>query len=186
MKKVRVKPHRPVYPSPAALVTSISQEGRPNIVTLGECFNVSINRPVIVGIAIRTATYSYGLIRSRGEFTVNFPTSDMLEVVDGIGSVSGRDCDKFEEFGLTPMPAHRVAPPLIAECPVNLECRVLSEQEVGDHRLFLGEVLVEHVDADRLGPSGQPDPARLDMFAFAFHSYLSVGGVIEGLHFSRR
>jgi len=184
--KTRIAPLRPVYPSPAALITSVGADGRPNIVTLGECFNVSIRRPVIVGIAIRTATYSHGLIRARGEFTVNLPTADLLEKVDGIGMVSGRDCEKFERFGFTPLPADEVAPPLIAECPVNLECRVLSEQEVGDHNLFLGEVLVQHVDSDKLDASGQPDPRKLGMFVFALQTYLSVGEVIGELGLSRR
>jgi flavin reductase (DIM6/NTAB) family NADH-FMN oxidoreductase RutF len=183
--KTQIPPFRPVYPSPAALITSVDAKGRPNIVTLGECFNVSIRSPVIVGIAIRTATHSHGLIRERGEFTVNLPTVALLERVDGIGMVSGRDCDKFERFGLTALPAQRVAPPLIAECPVNLECKVLDEQEVGDHNLFLGEVLVQHVDADVLDESGRPDPARLGMFAYGLQSYLSVGDVIAAHGFSR-
>jgi flavin reductase (DIM6/NTAB) family NADH-FMN oxidoreductase RutF len=184
--KVQIEPFRPVYPSPAALVTSVDDDGKPNIVTLGECFNVSIRQPIIVGIAIRTATYSHGLIRRRGEFTVNLPTMGLLEKVDGIGMISGRDCDKFERFGLTPLPAVRVAPPLIAECPVNLECKVLSEQQVGDHQLFLGEVLVQHVDADKLSADGQPDPRKMGMFVFALQTYLAVGDVTGTLGFSRR
>ena len=184
VKKTQVKPFRPVYPSPAALIASVDGTGKPNIVTLGECFNVSIREPIIVGIAIRTATYSHGLIRNRGEFTVNLPTVDLLEKVDGIGMVSGRECDKFKRFGLTPLPAHKVAPPLIAECPVNLECKVLSEQAVGDHQLFLGEVLVQHVDADKLDADGQPDPRKMGMFVFALQAYLGVGPVIGHLGLS--
>jgi flavin reductase (DIM6/NTAB) family NADH-FMN oxidoreductase RutF len=183
--KVQVTPLRPVYPSPAALITSVDEDGNPNIVTLGECFNVSVRTPVIVGIAIRTATYSHGLIRGQGEFTVNLPTADLLRKVDAIGMVSGRDCDKFERFGLTPLPAQEVAPPLIAECPLNLECKVLSEQEVGDHQLFLGEVLVQHVDADRLDDSGRPDPEKLDTFVFALWSYYALGPRIGRFGFSR-
>jgi flavin reductase (DIM6/NTAB) family NADH-FMN oxidoreductase RutF len=173
--KVQITPFRPVYPSPAALITSVDADGRPNIVTLGECFNISIVRPVIIGIAIRTATYSHGLIRAQGEFCVNLPTAALLEQVDGIGSISGRNCDKFERFGLTPAPAEQVAPPLVAECPLNIECKVLAEQEVGDHQLFLGEVLVEHVDADKLGPDGKPDPRKLDMLVYAANSYFAAG-----------
>ncbi|MHC4480113.1 MAG: flavin reductase family protein [Planctomycetota bacterium] len=185
MDKVQIKPLRPVYPSPAALITSIDEGGRPNIVTLGECFNVSVRKPVIVGIAIRTATYSHGLIRRQGEFTVNLPTVELMRKVDAIGMLSGRDCDKFERFGLTPLPAREVAPPLVAECPLNLECRVLSEQEVGDHQLFLGEVLLEHVDADRLDTDGQIDPEKLDTFIFAAWNYYALGPRIGRFGMSR-
>ena len=185
MSKRTIKPHRPVYPSPAALITSVGEDGRANIVTLGECFNVSIARPVILGIAIRTVTHSYRLIRETGEFVVNMPTAAILDKVDGVGSVSGRDCDKFEHFGLTPLPATHVRPPLIAECPVNVECRVLSEQEAGDHQLFLGEALAEHVDEDVLGPDGEPDPARLDIFMYACHKYIAAGKILGTHGFSR-
>lgn len=186
MQKVQITPFRPIYPSPAALITSVDGDGKANIVTLGECFNISIARPVIVGIAIRTATYSHGLIRRQGEFTVNLPTADLLEKVDGIGSVSGRDCDKFERFGLTPLPARQVAPPLIAECPLNVECKVLGEQEVGDHQLFLGQVLVEHVDADRLDEAGKPDPRKLDILIYAANNFFAAGGWLGTHGFTRR
>ncbi len=182
--KKQIAPFRPVYPSPAALVTSVDERGSPNIVTLGECFNVSIRSPIIVGIAIRPATYSYASIRRQGEFTVNLPTVELLDKVDAIGMVSGRVCDKFKRFRLTALPALKVAPPLIAECPVNLECKVLSEQQVGDHQLFLGEMLVQHVDGDKLDPEGQPDPRRMGMFVFALQTYLAVGDVIGHFGFT--
>jgi flavin reductase (DIM6/NTAB) family NADH-FMN oxidoreductase RutF len=175
MARKQVTALRPVCPSPAALVVCVDADGRPNIVTLGECFNVSVRRPVIVGIAIRTATYSYGLIRDQGEFTVNLPRASMVAAVDGIGHVSGRECNKFERFGLTPVPSLRVRPPLIAQCPLNLECRVLTEHEVGDHQLFLGEVLVEHVEEDCLDEDGRPDPGRLEMLIFAEWQYYATG-----------
>jgi flavin reductase (DIM6/NTAB) family NADH-FMN oxidoreductase RutF len=186
MTRTQIKPFRPVYPGPAALITSAARDGAPNILTLGECFNVSIRRPVIVGIAIRTATCSYGLIREQGEFVVNLPTADMAETVDRIGHVSGRDVDKFERFGLTPLPARKVTPPLIAECPVNLECAALSESEVGDHQLFLGEVLVQHVAEEVLGEDGRPDPRKLDMLVYAENTYFSVGRMLGRLGFSSR
>jgi len=181
MAKTRIRPGRPVYPSPAALITCAGPAGRPNIITLGECFNVSIARPVIVGIATRTATHSYGLIRSTGEFVVNLPTARMVRVVDAVGCVSGREVDKFERFGFTPLPAAEVGPPLIAECPVNIECRVLSEQQVGDHQLFLGQVVAEHVDEELLDADGTPDPARLDMLIYAFGRYFAAGALL-GCH----
>jgi flavin reductase (DIM6/NTAB) family NADH-FMN oxidoreductase RutF len=68
-----------------------------------------------------------------------------------------------------------VAPPLIAECPLNLECKVLAEHEVGDHQLLLGQVLVEHVDADRLGDDGKPDARKLDMLIYAANNYFAAG-----------
>ena len=117
MAKTQITPDRPVYPTPAALITSADAAGHPNIITLGEVFNISIRRPVILGIAMRPATYSHTLVSQTREYVVNLPTRSILDQVRFCGSVSGRDVDKFERSGLTPAPATVVRPPLIAECP---------------------------------------------------------------------
>ena len=175
MSKVSIPPKRPIYPSPAALITSIDSEGKPNIITLAEVFNLSIAQPVIVGIAIAKPRYSHQLIRESGEFVVNLPTADMVRTVDRCGTVSGRDVNKFEEFELTPIPAEQVRPPLIAECPVNIECRVLEIEEIGDHDLFKGEVLAQHVDEACLDAHGRIRIATLNPLNFILGEYWSIG-----------
>ena len=175
MSKRQVTPSRPVYPTPAGLVTSVDAEGQPNIITLGEIFNISISEPVILGIAVRKERYSHQLISQTREYVVNLPTRAIADQVWYCGSVSGRDVDKFAESGLTPLSASAVAPPLIAECPVNIECRVIGIQEIGDHDLFLGEGLVQHVDEAAFGPDGRVDVRKLDGFAFAQGEFWSFG-----------
>ena len=179
MAKIQVRPHRPVYPTPAGLITSVDAAGKPNIITLGEVFNISISRPVILGIAIRKATYSHGLISETREYVVNMPTVDIAEKVLSCGRVSGRDVDKFERFGLTPLPARAVRPPLIAECPVNLECRVTDVQVIGDHDLFLGEVVAQHVDEDVLDENGKIVVEKLNGFAFVLGEFWTFGHKME-------
>ena len=186
MNKLTVKPFRPVYPSPAALITSVDAAGKANIVTLAEVFNISIAKPVIVAIAIRPATYSHTLISETQEYVINLPPASLLAQVDGCGSISGRDqINKFERFGLTPLPADEVSPPLIAECPVNIECRVMSRHTIGDHDLFLGEVLAVHVDDDKLDASEKLMTEKLDMLVYVTGEYWSVGKRLEYLRFSR-
>ena len=75
MTRRQVTPHRPIYPTPAALVTSVDADGRPNIITLGEAFNISIARPVILGIAIRKERYSHQLISETREYVENIRSS---------------------------------------------------------------------------------------------------------------
>ncbi|NQT12583.1 MAG: flavin reductase family protein [Planctomycetes bacterium] len=186
MKKRSVKPYRPVHPSPAALVTSVSEDGRPNIITLGEVFNVSVSQPVILGIAIAKPRYSHKLISATREYVVNLPTAAMVEAVDRCGTVSGRDVDKFAEFGLTPVAAEKVKPPLIGECPINIECRVIGIQEIGDHDLFLGEALVEHVAEDALDPNGNILVDRLDPLCYLHSEYWSCGRRLGRHGFSRK
>jgi flavin reductase (DIM6/NTAB) family NADH-FMN oxidoreductase RutF len=171
---------RPVFPSPAGLVTSVDAEGRPNIITLGEIFNLSISQPVIVGIAIAPARYSHELISKQGEYVVNLPTAELLPRVLACGSMSGRDKDKFAEVGLTPLPATHVKPPLIAECPVNIECRLLKVETIGDHDLFQGEVLAHHVSPEVLTEEGKFDPSKLSTVVLAGGHFFDLGEHLRG------
>jgi flavin reductase (DIM6/NTAB) family NADH-FMN oxidoreductase RutF len=179
MNKIQVPPHRPVYPTPAALITCADEDGRPNVLTLGETCNISISRPVILGIAIRKSRYSHELISRTREYVVNLPARSIAEQVWFCGRTSGRDVDKFEESGLTPLPATVVRAPLIAECPVNVECRVIGIQEIGDHDLFLGEAVAQHVDAAVLDAGGKIRVEMLDGFAFVLGEFWTLGQKIE-------
>lgn len=185
MKKKRLKPFRPVYPSPAGLVTSISERGAPNIITLGEIFNISIASPVIVGIAIHKQRYSHSLISATREYVVNCPTAAMVEIVDKVGSVSGRSVDKFAEFNLTPVPADVVKPPLIEECPMNIECRVIGIQEIGDHDLFLGEVVAVHIIEQALDAQERVVVEKLSPFCYLHSEYWSLGAFLGRHGFTR-
>jgi flavin reductase (DIM6/NTAB) family NADH-FMN oxidoreductase RutF len=169
MAKKRVDPFRPVYPTPAALITCVAPDGRPNIIALGEVFNVSLGKPPIVGISVRKATYSHGLIAESRQFVINFATPALMRETEMCGSTTGRTTDKFAATGLTPVPASIVRPPLIAECPVNLECRVLEIRETGDHDLFLGEVMFAHADENLLDAEGRALYERLDPLIFMFN-----------------
>ena len=157
------------------MITSADADGTPNIITLGEVFNVSLEEPPIAGIAIRKATYTHGLISESGEFVINLAKKANLEQVWFCGTHSGREVDKFSGCGLTMIPSTKVRPPLIAECPVNLECRLHAVHEVGDHDLFLGEVVAAHADESVLSNDGNVDYDKLDMFCFM----MNLGGPAE-------
>jgi flavin reductase (DIM6/NTAB) family NADH-FMN oxidoreductase RutF len=187
MKKLLGTAYRPVNPSPAALITSIDENGRPNILTLGEVFNISIRQPVIVGIAIRPATYSHSLIQKTGEFVINLTTTSIVESVDRCGSATGRNgFDKLKEYGLTAVPAIYVKPPLIQECPINIECKVAGIQRIGDHDLVLGEVLGVHADEDKLDATGKLRLEQLDLLVYLTGSYWTLGKKIDDLGFTNR
>ena len=189
MQKTIVKaPFRPVYPSPAGLIVSIDENKKPNVMTAGEVFNIGLRNPPIVGIALRKATYTHSLISKSAQFTVNFPTVAMLEKVDRVGTVSGRNGrDKFSEFGLTPLKSTVIETPIIEECPVNLECRLLSVSEVGDHDLFLGEVVAMHVDSDKLDEEKQRVLIeKADGIVFAEWEYYRFGEKLAEMGFTKK
>ena len=179
MAKMQITPNRPIYPTPAALITSVDEDGNPNIITLGEVFNISIRHPVIIGIAIHKERYSHSLISKTREYVVNLPTKSILDKVLFCGSVSGRNVNKFEESGLTPLSPTVVRAPLIAECPINIECKVIGIQVIGDHDLFLGEAVAQHVDEDALDEKGKIIVEKLDGYAFVLGEFWTLGSMIR-------
>jgi len=187
-KRLLEKVFRPVYPTPAALIASVAPGAAPNLITLAETFNISIglDGPPTVGLAIVPTRHSYGLIERSGEFTVNFPTADMVEAVDRCGTVSGRTVGKFAYAGLTPLPSSRVRPPIVAECPVNLECTVIDISKTGDHDLVRGLVVAEHVDEDLLDASGGIAVERLNPLAYVLGQYWSLGRMLGRHGFTRK
>lgn len=138
-KGLRLLPIRPVY------LASMAHGGKKNIITVG-MFAFFSGKPSLVGIGISPKRYSYELIRQSGEFVVNVPTKKLMKAVSICGGKSGRDIDKFEAAKLKPVKGTRVSAPLIKECPVNIECKVVHEVEIGDHVWFIGEVVATHAD----------------------------------------
>jgi flavin reductase (DIM6/NTAB) family NADH-FMN oxidoreductase RutF len=76
----------------------------------------------------------------------------MAPKVVKVGNCSGRNVDKFKRFGLTPVPAEFVAPPLVAECFANLECRVADGRLVNRYCMFVLEVLKAWIDPAQKDP----------------------------------
>ena len=101
-----------------------------NLITIGWCGMVC-SEPPMVGIGVRPERFSFGLIRRTGEFTINLPSKELAESVDYCGVVSGKAIDKFKERKLTPVPGSKVKAPIVAECPIALECRVNQTLELG-------------------------------------------------------
>ena len=132
-----------LFPAPCVVVSCSDGEAT-NLITLAWAGTVC-SEPPQVGIGVRKSRYSHGLLNTGGDFVVNIPAAEHTRAVDFCGVRSGREVDKWEAVGLTPLPAAEVGSPLVAEFPINLECAVRRVLELGSHDLFIGEVLVVHV-----------------------------------------
>jgi len=133
------------FPAFPVVLATMEYNGIRNIITLG-MVHVFSNNPPLVGIGIAPGRYSYGLIKKSEEFVLAIPGKELVRAVNYCGTKSGRDVDKFKETKLTPIKGIAVKAPLIKECPVNIECRVLNEVEAGDHNWFIGEVKNVYID----------------------------------------
>jgi len=171
INKITKGPSTVLFPVPVVLVTTCLEGGNPDIVTIAWT-GIMSSEPPVVYISVRpVGRYSYQLIKESGEFVINIPSAGQARVVDYCGTVSGRDVDKFKETGLTPMPASQVKAPLIAECPVNVECRVKQTIPLGSHDVFISDVLAVHYNKDILDEKGRPDFEIIEPYGYCSGEY---------------
>lgn len=164
-----------LYPVPAVLVTCGVSE--PNIITLA-WVGILCSDPPTLGISIRPNRHSYQLIEKQGEFVVNVPRADQVAITDYCGQVSGRDVNKWAACSLSAVPATKVETPIIAECPVALECQVREKIEIGAHHLFIGEVVAVQVDEDLLDGQGHIDYERAQPLGYGGGRYFKMSKVL--------
>lgn len=138
------KVYQTIEPGPVVLLTT-AEKGRANVMTMSWHMMVDFEPPLIACI-VSDGDYSFAALRATGECVIAIPAVELAQKVVKVGNASGRDIDKFASFGLTPVPAERVAAPLIAECFINLECRVTDTKLVDKYGLFILEVLKAWTD----------------------------------------
>ena len=175
---------RHFYPWPIVLVSCVDDQGKPNIITIGAS-SVCSSGPPTVGIAVGIRQYSRELIRSTGDFGANLPSTDQLHQTDYCGIHSGRNMNKYEAAGLTPMPSTQITSPLIQECPVSFECKLVHEVNLGSHDWLIGEIVAVHVDDAVLDEAGDLDPSKTDPIMSFWGEYWGLGERLEKWHFAR-
>lgn len=165
MPKRELQPNTTLFPVPVVLVTS-GAGASANVATINRISSCNAEPPMIA-ISVRPARHTHSLIEQTGEFVVNIPAPGMDALSDYVGVTTGREEDKWQARGLTPIPASVVGAPLIAECPVNLECRVVQQVRLPSHSVFIAEVVALHADEDAVGEDGLIDLARVPGMAYA-------------------
>jgi len=165
-----------VYPTPVFAVGSYDAGGRPNVMAVA-WGGVCCSKPPCLSIALRKATYTYGNLVERKAFTVSIPSIDHVAATDYFGIVSGRDEDKFEAAGLTPVRSDLVDAPYVGEFPLVLECKVVHVAELGLHTLFVGEILDVKIEQECLDADGKPQAELLRPFMWTpgENEYYGVG-----------
>ena len=120
--KIQLGPSDTIFPVPAALVVSSTNEDA-NIITLA-WIGIAGSTPPTISISLKKSRYSLSLIKQHKEFTVNFPTASFFKEVDYCGITTGRNKKKFDDTGFTKIESSKIDTPLIEECPHNMECKV--------------------------------------------------------------
>jgi flavin reductase (DIM6/NTAB) family NADH-FMN oxidoreductase RutF len=180
MTKKVIGPVLALQPVPVALVSSVGNDGKANVATFA-WVGVVCSEPPMISVAVRPARCTYDLITETGEFVVNIPTADMVQTCNYVGSRTGKKEDKFSTTALTAVPATKVKAPLVAECPVNMECVVRHTLELGTHTLFIGEIVATHVDESVLDEHGRMVMSKVNPLAYSPSAdYWAIGERISG------
>lgn len=162
-EEVNVSPfsaYKLLHPMHTMLVSCIGKNGKPNIITLAWAMPTSINPP-LVAISIAPKRHSHAIIEETKEFVVNVPTMKILKETLFCGRRSGRNYDKFKEASLTPLPARKVKPPMIKECVAHVECKLHNQFAVGDHTIFVGEIIEAYANKKVFTDKYELEKARM-------------------------
>jgi flavin reductase (DIM6/NTAB) family NADH-FMN oxidoreductase RutF len=127
-----------VMDNPVALVTS-AHDGRRNVMT-ASLFAESSHLPVLLRVAIRPGTLTHELVSASGWFGLSILASNQGELALACGASSGRDGSKFERLGLKTFNGPRDVP-MLPGLLTTSACRVVERVELGEHTLFVGEVV---------------------------------------------
>ena len=156
-----------------AVMASLGEGDEANIITIAWTGIIN-SRPPMTYISVRKERHSHDILMKTGEFVINLTTETILRQTDWCGVRSGRDFDKWKETGLTKEPASVVKCPMIAESPVNLQCRVTEVKELGSHDMFMAEIVKVHVDDSIIDEDGHFDVVRAGLLAYIHGHYYTV------------
>lgn len=144
---------------PKGVFLATGDDKRSNVMTISWGSVAHIWNKHLFMVMVRPSRFSYELIESHSEFTLSFPKEGELKKALGVcGSKSGRDVEKFALANITPKPSRLVKPPIVGECELFYECKVVQKQPLlptfldtslesrwypkGDlHVLYYGEIL---------------------------------------------
>ncbi len=135
-------------------------DGKVNFMALDWLTRVNF-QPAMLGICVGKGHVTNEAIRKTGEFSVNVPSTDMVAVTDYCGIASAKNADKsglFEVFY-----GELAAAPLIASCPLSMECKVVQTVDLPTNSFFIGEIRNIYSEEQYL-TDRKPDPKKMRPF----------------------
>jgi flavin reductase (DIM6/NTAB) family NADH-FMN oxidoreductase RutF len=159
-------------PMPVTLL-GIKIEGKANFMALGWVSRLNASPPLI-GAAINKYHYSSEGIRDSETFSINIPSKDLMKETDYCGLVSGRESDKSEIFKV--FYGKTGSAPLIEDCPLSMECKLVDVYEMPSNELLVGEIVGTYLGKEYLKDEA-PDVKKIDPMFLTMpdNSYWTLG-----------
>ena len=156
MQKKEANKKGALQPAPKVLVSCRGLDGEDNALAVGYCGNCSYAPPMIM-VGIVPTRYSYKMIKESGCFVVNLVDQSYQEIFNYLGKVSKRDSDKLKDMKVKTENGKVVNAPILADCPINIECTVVDSIMTGSHEMFIGKVEYVHADENLVNEDGSID-----------------------------
>ncbi|MBI2288204.1 MAG: flavin reductase family protein [Chloroflexi bacterium] len=183
MGKVSLGPQTWIYPMPALLVGSNIND-KPHFMAVAWAGIVN-SEPPMISIAIRYNRHTISGIRQNMTFSANVPSVDLVKETDYCGIASGPEANKVEVCRFKVFYGKLKNAPLIEQCPVNLECRVVHTLDLVSHVLFIGNIEETHVSEECL-TGGKPDVSKINPLIYSItapnRQYHTLGRAIAQAH----
>ena len=184
MGKILMGPTTLICPMPVLLVGA-NVDGKPNFMAVA-WGGIANGEPPMISVAIRYSRYTYRGIGQNSTFSVNVPSIDLVREADYCGITSGSKVNKVEVCHFNVFYGKLDNAPLIEQCPVNLECKVMHILDLPSHSLVVGRIEETHVSESCL-TDGKPDIDKIKPLAYIGaplpdRQYQSLGEVIAKAH----
>lgn len=160
MNKVKGNMKSCLNPVAKVLVSCRGLNGENNALAVGYCGNCSYDPPMVM-VGIVPSRYSYHLIKESGCFVVNLVDQAYEETFNYLGSHSKRDEDKLAVMKVNLEEAKFVNAPILADCPVNIECSIVDSIVTGSHEMFVGKIEYVHADSKMVSDDGCIDFSQI-------------------------
>lgn len=145
MKEIKSDIYHLLHPKMAFFLTSVSKDGKPNIMTCAWATPVSEEPPIVI-VCVAKESYTAKLIKESKEFVINIPTRKSLKELWICGKTSGRDTDKFKKANLKYRKSKKVKSPVIDKCIGYIECKLWKVVDAGECHAFFGKVVYASAD----------------------------------------
>jgi len=169
-KKIDLGPKVASYPMPVVLVGA-NVKGKPNFLSAAWFMAAGITPPK-VAVTLNKTHYTNQGIKDDKTFSVNIPSDDIMSATDYCGIVSGLKADKSGVFDV--FYGKLKTAPMIAECPVNLECSLDKVIDNGSHEMFVGDIVSTFTEEKYLS-AGAVDTKKVNPFMLSLNDRIYYG-----------
>jgi flavin reductase (DIM6/NTAB) family NADH-FMN oxidoreductase RutF len=145
-----------IQPASKVLVSCRGLNGENNVLAVAYCCNCSYDPPMVM-VGIVPSRYSYNMIKESGCFVVNLVDKEYKDAFDYLGSHSKRDEDKLSKMDVKLSDGVKVNAPILKDCPVNIECKIVDSILTGSHEMFVGKVEYVHAASKLVDDEGNID-----------------------------